>query len=67
MSARYLGMPHRYRCRICGYIYDPEKGETKEGIAPGTLFERLPPDYRCPDCHAYAFAGGRKPFEMLAD
>jgi len=67
MSARYLHMPHSYRCRICGYIYNPAIGDPKAAIAPGTPFERLPPNYRCPDCHAYAFAGGRKPFAMIED
>jgi rubredoxin len=60
-------MPLRYRCRICGYIYNPSKGDPKEGIAPGTPFEKLPQNYRCPECHAYAFAGGRKPFDVLED
>ncbi len=31
-----------YRCRICNYIYDPEKGDPDGGIAPGTEFEDLP-------------------------
>lgn len=60
-------MANRYRCLICGYIYDPAKGEPREGIAPGTSYEKLPFLYQCPDCHAYAFAGGRKPFVMLKD
>ena len=65
MSARYLSMSHRYRCRICGYINNPAKVTRRKGSLPGPCFERLPQNYRCPDCHAYAFAGGRKPFELL--
>lgn len=39
----------RYKCP-CGYIYDPEKGDPKHDIAPGTKFEELPDDWRCPRC-----------------
>lgn len=40
----------KYVCTICGYVYDPEKGEPDQGIAPGTKFEDLPEDYVCPAC-----------------
>jgi len=39
-------------CVICGYTYDPEEGDPTIGIAPGTPFENLPEDYRCPICNA---------------
>jgi flavin reductase (DIM6/NTAB) family NADH-FMN oxidoreductase RutF/rubredoxin len=39
-----------YRCRVCGYIYDPDKGDPDGGIAPGTEFEDLPDDWVCPVC-----------------
>ena len=39
----------KYEC-ICGYIYDPAKGDPDNGIAPGTSFEDLPEDWLCPDC-----------------
>ncbi len=42
----------RYRCDICGYVYDPDAGDDAEGIAPGTAFEDLPDDYECPVCGA---------------
>jgi rubredoxin len=42
----------RYRCLICTYIYDPERGEPAEGIAPGTAFEDIPDGWACPDCGA---------------
>jgi rubredoxin len=42
--------PTRYRCKICGYIYDPARGEPRRGIKPHTPFEDLPPDYACPVC-----------------
>jgi rubredoxin len=42
----------KYQCTICGYIYDPEKGDAERGIPPGTSFEDLPDDWTCPDCGA---------------
>lgn len=40
----------KYRCIPCGYVYDPEVGDPDGGIAPGTAFEDLPDDWRCPVC-----------------
>ncbi len=40
----------KYVCSVCGYCYDPEKGDPEHGIAPGTRFEDLPEDWRCPRC-----------------
>ena len=34
----------------CKYTYDPEKGDPKQGIPPGTQFEDLPDTWRCPRC-----------------
>ena len=42
----------KYICAICGFVYDPEEGDPTIGIAPGTPFEQLPEDYRCPVCNA---------------
>ena len=42
----------KYVCTVCGYIYDPEKGDSDSGIAPGTPFEQLPDDWVCPVCGA---------------
>ena len=42
----------KYRCTICGYIYDPEKGDPETGIEPGTPFEKLPDGWVCPICGA---------------
>jgi len=42
----------RYVCQICGYVYDPEKGDPENDIAPGTKFEDLPDDWVCPICGA---------------
>jgi Rubredoxin len=43
---------NKYTCSICGYVYDPEKGDPDSGIAPGTSFEDLPDDWVCPICGA---------------
>ena len=40
----------RYECKACGYVYEPEKGDDKNGIAPGIPFEELPESWRCPVC-----------------
>ena len=40
----------RYKCRLCGYIYSPLRGEPHNGIPAGTAFEDLPDDYVCPVC-----------------
>lgn len=42
--------PTRYRCKICGYIYDEARGEPQHGIPKGTRFADLPDDYVCPVC-----------------
>jgi rubredoxin len=42
----------KYVCTVCGYIYDPEKGDPDSGIQPGTSFEQLPDDWVCPVCGA---------------
>jgi rubredoxin len=47
----------RYLCVACGYIYEPERGEPKNGIPPGTAFRDLPESYICPVCGAYAKVG----------
>jgi rubredoxin len=42
----------RYECDVCGYIYDPAKGDPDEGVEPGTAFMDLPEDWVCPECGA---------------
>jgi len=42
----------KYKCVICGYVYDPEEGDPESGINPGTSFNELPDDYLCPVCGA---------------
>jgi rubredoxin len=42
----------KFRCVICGYVYDPVEGDPDDGIKPGTEFNDLPVDYICPVCGA---------------
>lgn len=41
-----------YICSVCGYVYDPVKGDPDNGIAAGTKFEDLPDSWTCPICGA---------------
>ncbi len=49
-SQKEGGEMEKHRCKVCGYIYDPEKGDPDSGIKPGTLFEDIPDDWVCPVC-----------------
>ena len=40
----------KYRCNVCGYIYDEALGDPDSGIQPGTKFEDIPDDWACPVC-----------------
>lgn len=42
----------KYKCSVCGYVYDPEQGDPDGDIPPGTAFEDLPDDWQCPVCGA---------------
>lgn len=42
----------KYKCLICGYIYDPAKGDPDNGIKPGTNFQAIPDSWVCPECGA---------------
>jgi len=50
----------RYRCTVCGYIYEPQLGDPDNGINPGTAFEDLPDSWVCPECGV-----GKDMFERL--
>ncbi len=39
-----------YRCSVCGYVYDPERGDPARGVPPRTKFEDLQEDWVCPVC-----------------
>jgi len=40
----------KYKCTVCGYIYDPQAGDSTQGIKPGTSFADLPATWVCPEC-----------------
>ncbi len=42
----------RYKCSVCGYIYDPAQGEPDNNTPPRTPFENLSDDWVCPVCGA---------------
>jgi len=50
----------KYKCIMCGYVYDPAAGDPDNGVQPGTAFEDLPDDWVCPDCGA-----GKDMFEEI--
>ena len=37
-----------WQCQMCGYVFDPAKGDDEPGVA----FEDLPADWCCPVCGA---------------
>jgi rubredoxin len=52
----------KYRCTICGWVYDPYVGVPEEYIKPGTPFENIHDKFRCPQCGAM-----KKWFEALKE
>lgn len=42
--------PAKYKCTVCGYVYDPAQGDPPAGIPPGTPFEEIPGNWTCPVC-----------------
>ena len=42
----------QWKCTVCGYIYDEERGDPGAGAAAGTTFSDLPADWTCPVCGA---------------
>lgn len=49
-----------YMCVVCGFVYDEEKGLPQEGIAPGTRWEDIPENWKCPECGA-----AKSDFELI--
>jgi rubredoxin len=52
----------KYKCVLCGWIYDATVGDPDGGIEPGTAFEDIPEDWVCPECGA-----GKEDFELVED
>lgn len=52
----------KYECTVCGYIYDPAKGDPNSGVNEGTSFDDVPSDWVCPVCGA-----GKEDFKKLEE
>ncbi len=52
----------KYRCLMCGYIYDPAAGDPDNAVAPGTSFGDIPDGWLCPDCGV-----GKDEFDPIED
>lgn len=50
----------KYICNVCATIYNPDKGDIEDNIAPGTTFEDLPDTWNCPVC-----GSGKEHFKIL--
>jgi len=46
------GIMEKYVCKMCGYIYDPLKGDPVEDVPVGVPFPDLLEDWFCPVCGA---------------
>ncbi|MEM9217416.1 MAG: rubredoxin [Cyanobacteria bacterium P01_F01_bin.150] len=42
----------RYECRVCGYTYEPVKGDGSTRVAAGTSFEDIDSEWKCVICNA---------------
>lgn len=40
----------KYKCKICGYIFDEDDIEEGLNIPSGTKFDDLPNSFKCPKC-----------------
>ncbi|WP_397589133.1 rubredoxin [Sphingorhabdus sp.] len=40
----------QWMCMDCGWVYDQALGDPTGEIAPGTAWEDVPDDWKCPDC-----------------
>lgn len=55
-------MMDKYICRVCATIYDPDKGDSEDGVPSGTAFKDLPDAWNCPVC-----GSGKEHFEILSE
>jgi rubredoxin len=42
----------KYVCGVCGYVYDPAKGDSEGNIPPDVPFKKLHDEWVCPVCGA---------------
>ncbi len=55
-------MFEKYKCKVCGYIYEEIEGDPISGVIEGTLFSDLPKNWQCPVCSV-----GIEEFERIDD
>lgn len=60
VGAQAAAASRQWVCVICGWIYDEATGYPEDGIAPGTRWEDVPTDWRCPLCDV-----GKEDFAMV--
>jgi rubredoxin len=46
------GRVMKFICTLCNYVLEEAQGLPAGGIEPGTKFDNLPEDWKCPDCAA---------------
>lgn len=42
----------QWMCLECGWIYDVAYGDPERGVPAGTPWDKVPPDWVCPECGA---------------
>jgi rubredoxin len=52
----------KYKCKICGFVYDEAQGYAKDGIKPDTKWEDVEASWQCPLC-----AASKDDFELLKE
>ena len=40
----------KYKCMVCGYVYDEGEGDFGQQVEPGTLWADISEDWVCPAC-----------------
>ena len=50
----------KYKCLVCGYVYDPAVGDPDNGVAAGTVFEGLQEVVACSEWDV-----GKDEFELV--
>ena len=40
----------KFKCIVCGYIYDPEIGDPDNGVIACTAFDAIDDSWVCPVC-----------------
>jgi rubredoxin len=48
----------KFKCSVCGYVYDEVAGVPQKGIVTGTEWENIPDNFACPTCMAPKSAFG---------